>query len=627
MLVFRYLTYAICLLPFSLSVLHAEEVGLGSSEKALDVANAEEKDTLQEPMLSVEKTEQVEKTTTIDDLDLVQNVKLEEKNPSQIIVRATLGQSSSVQKISPQILAKNISFKKEHNFVECSKQANMQIKDENFFHFIGKIEPRTSFSITKSKSTLFSKDATVEISSDKPSEKPIEIQHDRIAVTVQENVKPQEEKELQTITKEQSPQQSQLLQRIKSEMLAKDYELVGKLLGDNLGKDHGRKLRLSELSVLAEELKFQPLTDAVQATRNFFVHKRNIGINPGEFLKTAFFINIELPNYIKNRKYYLKSRDTGLRNTIEHDRKTGNTYIVLDGDASYVGSGKKKTVYMAILFDQKESKIFARAEQSIPMDMELKMCKLLRNAPGILNTYAFTHHKEKGQKFSTIYSELFSPGSLRDDVFEPNKFSDYEIAKIFHGILKGLESLHTRNLVHRDLHSKNYLINIPKGKIGRRNIQAVIADLGRTIHIKEANGIPVQGATKYCPPEGLFRKKMKGKDYFASDIYAVGCVFYRLLHNKIPTWQDRSYLKDTKLSKRKNQRILIKKLKKENDERRTSLASKKAKGILPAEEDLELLILNMVNANPAMRTSAAKLRAEVERILMQMDQKSVPNSQ
>jgi len=428
------------------------------------------------------------------------------------------------------------------------------------------------------------------------------------------------------VTNDAHNQGSSLLHKIKTAIEEKNYALAGALFEKNLGRDKGNKLRLSELHKLGEELKFQPLLNAIQATRNFADRRRGLGltvVSTGEFLKTALFIETELPAFTRKHKFFLPSKVTDLKNSLEFDPETKEVFIVLDGSSdTYVGRGKKKTVHKAILYNTRGIKVFARAEQSIPMEEELKMCRRLKNAPGLLKTRNFTQHKNKGKKYTTIYSPLYFPGSFRDDLFEGNKFSLYEKLRIFLGILNGLESLHARNLVHRDLHSRNYLMNIPKGPMGKRNIEAVIADFGRTIHIKKCRGLSTQGGKRYIPPESFFKKKMKGKDYFQSDIFAVGCVFYRLFNTKLPGWQDDEYLiklKSSKKSSLEKQQNLIKKIRAETDKRRSFLATKKTTDILNVKEDVEFLILKMISIDPVQRGTAAKLRAECERIYKRLE--------
>lgn len=287
-------------------------------------------------------------------------------------------------------------------------------------------------------------------------------------------------------------------------------------------------LSLKEIQTIANKYQYQPLIDATTATKKVLRRYSNLGISNKNLFQTSFFITTQLPSLTEKYRY-LTPKLTGLKDIIEYDPKTKKAFILLDRyDEAYLGKGDKKRVYKSIRFSPRKPKVVARAEQSAPMDTERRMYKRMRNAPGVVKTHAFTSHKQMGKKFQTVYFDLYNPGTFKKSFFKKNKFRLKEMASIVRDVLTGLDSLHSRNLVHRDLHSGNYLISIKKKAGGKKVLHTVIADFGRVIEVEKAKGIPSQGARRFRPPEGIDSSKMKGKDYFASDIYAVGCVFYQL---------------------------------------------------------------------------------------------------
>lgn len=153
--------------------------------------------------------------------------------------------------------------------------------------------------------------------------------------------------------------------------------------------------------------------------------------------------------------------------------------------------------------------------------------------------------------------------------------------------------------------------------MAKKTVHAVIADLGRTIPIHKAKNVPAQGARRFCPPEGFAQKNLQGSDYFATDIYAVGCVFYHLFHNKLPKWQG-DYLKSDRYSSAKKKKMLIAKLNQATEKRRALLAKKQKLGALTIKEDAEYLILQMLQENPQKRGTAAQLRQEASRIIQRL---------
>lgn len=378
--------------------------------------------------------------------------------------------------------------------------------------------------------------------------------------------------------------------------------------------DIPKEASLAAIEKVALEDQCQPLLKAIRTTKSLCEKYKHPGIKQWRFLRTAYYIEKNLPAIQANAKRFLTKKETGLKHTLEYDPATGQTFIVLNSKKAYVGHGKKKTVHKAILY-RDDPVVLARGEQIHPMTLELAAHKALQGAHGIMRTYAFTTHTKGKKQYTTIYSDLYQKSLI--GLLENNKIGFRNKVRIMHDILKGLESIHSKNFVHRDLHARNYLLKVQKDSSGKKTVHAVIADLGRTIPIDKAKNLPAQGARRFCPPEGFAQKKLQGSDYFATDIYAVGCVFYHLFHNTLPTWQE-DYLKSDRYSLSKKKKMLVSKLKKATEKRGALLAKKHKLGTLTIKEDAEYLILRMLQENPKKRGTATHLRQESTRILQRL---------
>lgn len=375
-----------------------------------------------------------------------------------------------------------------------------------------------------------------------------------------------------------------------------------------------KKIRLNSLEREAKKHNYNELLRAIQATRILQKTYKHPGIKKRRFLQAALYI--ETHPYHKDTPEYLTKKKTKVKHTIEYDPTTNSTFVVLDSKKAYLGRGAKKTVYKAILYNGKP-KVVARSEQSYPMDEELHAHKALRNTPGIMNTYAFTKRKAREKKYTAIYSDLYE-GTL-EHLLRKKKLRLYNKVVLMHDLLTGLESLHSRNFVHRDLHTGNYLIRKEKNAQGKRVYRGVIADLGRTITIDKATGVPAQMTRRVCAPEGFSYKSLKEDEYFSTDIYALGCIFYRIYHNKIAPWQG-DYLRSHSLSQEKKKTRLLSQLRKTACKRRKTLLRKKEGrgGFLSIKKDLELLILNMVHPDPNIRSSASDLKRQMHHLLVRL---------
>jgi serine/threonine protein kinase len=89
-------------------------------------------------------------------------------------------------------------------------------------------------------------------------------------------------------------------------------------------------------------------------------------------------------------------------------------------------------------------------------------------------------------------------------------------------IAKGLESIHSQKLIHRDLHTGNIL--------NKNNKTCYITDLGLCKPVSETDEKKIYGVLPYVAPEVL-----RGQPYTpAGDIYSFGVVAYELFANAYP---------------------------------------------------------------------------------------------
>ncbi|GBC33831.2 kinase-like domain-containing protein [Rhizophagus irregularis DAOM 181602=DAOM 197198] len=128
--------------------------------------------------------------------------------------------------------------------------------------------------------------------------------------------------------------------------------------------------------------------------------------------------------------------------------------------------------------------------------------------------------------------EYANEGNLRDYLI--NKFTSLEWKdkiQMALDITCGLKFLHSKGIIHRDLHSKNILVN--NGKLS-------IADLGLSKKLAEAatNSIANKmGIIEYIEPQCI--KSDKYKKNKKSDIYSLGVLLWEISSGKCP-FSDRS---------------------------------------------------------------------------------------
>ena len=285
--------------------------------------------------------------------------------------------------------------------------------------------------------------------------------------------------------------------------------------------------------------------------------------------------------------------------------------------ATRLGKGAYKTVTKSVLYKERHPGVVARCKQTEEINYELEMTQKVQGLPGIVKICAHTSHQENETTYHTLFCKLYNPGSL-SRVLDRGKYSFTvkEKMTIALNILKGLEGLQTHGIVHKDLGTQNYLIDIAKKRKGRtRKIDAVISDLGCSIFAQDAAGVRAQGHSAYTSPEAIFVSKMKGEDYFRSDLFAVGCLFYQIFYEKRPKWVNSKYIKSDKSEEeryKKHVSIILK----ETKARHRFLSRKLASGYdLSPKEEFECMILRMCSPNPLERGTAQEYRLKVEQLI------------
>lgn len=124
-----------------------------------------------------------------------------------------------------------------------------------------------------------------------------------------------------------------------------------------------------------------------------------------------------------------------------------------------------------------------------------------------------------------IASEFAEGGSLADKLKADGQIPVGDACKIAIGILNGLEFLHERKIVHRDVKPQNILL---QGKTPR------LADFGISRAMQTtANSAIVAGTDAYMSPESF-----EGKRTPQTDLWSVGVVLFELVSGSLPFPQE-----------------------------------------------------------------------------------------
>ncbi|XP_010556997.1 PREDICTED: mitogen-activated protein kinase kinase kinase 3-like [Tarenaya hassleriana] len=193
-----------------------------------------------------------------------------------------------------------------------------------------------------------------------------------------------------------------------------------------------------------------------------------------------------------------------------------------------LGRGSSATVYAATCHNSGEIIAVKSAELSRSgfLQREAKILSSL-NSPYVVGYRGC--HITKMRSDSAVYNLLmeYAPSGTVADVAAKNGsgLGETMFAKYTRQIIRGLEYLHSKGIVHCDIKGSNVLI----GESG----DAMIADFGcaKRVDPEPDSAEPIRGTPAFMAPEAA-RGEKQGKE---SDIWAVGCTVIEMATGS-PPW-------------------------------------------------------------------------------------------
>ncbi|RIB07361.1 kinase-like domain-containing protein [Gigaspora rosea] len=192
----------------------------------------------------------------------------------------------------------------------------------------------------------------------------------------------------------------------------------------------------------------------------------------------------------------------------------------------HIGKGGVGTVYSAYSEDIDET----IALKSLNDDLidenkfhefvrEVKNIIKVHNHANIIKFFGFTKDTTTGTGLSYMVLQFANNGDLRsylrDHFSELNWSTKIKMAK---DISNGLKCLHKANIVHRDLHDKNILVN---------DSRLMIADFGLSKSLGSTSNSLAGGTLLYSDPKYMENPYLFKREK-PSDIYSLGVLFWEL---------------------------------------------------------------------------------------------------
>ncbi|KVI01776.1 mitogen-activated protein kinase kinase kinase 1-like [Cynara cardunculus var. scolymus] len=194
----------------------------------------------------------------------------------------------------------------------------------------------------------------------------------------------------------------------------------------------------------------------------------------------------------------------------------------------FLGSGSFGTVYegfneYGFFFAVKEVSLLdqgSQGKQSI-LQLEQEILLLSQIQHDNIVRYLGTD-KDDGKLY--IFLELMPKGSLAN-LYQKYHLRDSQVSTYTRQILSGLNYLHDRNVVHRDIKCANILVDV-SGSVK-------LADFGLAKATKLNDIKSCKGTPYWMAPEVVNNRKNKGYG-LAADIWSLGCTVLEMLTRKVP---------------------------------------------------------------------------------------------
>lgn len=196
---------------------------------------------------------------------------------------------------------------------------------------------------------------------------------------------------------------------------------------------------------------------------------------------------------------------------------------------------KTNEIYAAKITNQSYSLEDGFTENILFLFREIRIMSAL-NHPSIIRYIGYSANDFEGEPNITIITEYAPNKSLSDIIQEENeglshKFWDAtkKLICIF-GIASGVQYLHHKKVIHRDLKIDNILMDKDLNpKIGDFGLSKIFnTDLSQSLNMQSQNGL--KGTPTHMAPEII-----KNYEYSeASDVYAYSMIVYQIMSGRSP---------------------------------------------------------------------------------------------
>jgi len=165
------------------------------------------------------------------------------------------------------------------------------------------------------------------------------------------------------------------------------------------------------------------------------------------------------------------------------------------------------------------------------LESEVKILKQV-NHPSCLGL----EDSYRDSRYLMLVTEHLKKGELFEVVRDRKRINEVEARHIMKQVIEGLQCLHSKNIMHRDLKTENVLVaHSERSAEGDVYYTIKLCDYGLSKIVTAENQATTQvGTPQYIPPEILDLDRTGGGYDFSADIWCAGVILYVLVFGKYP---------------------------------------------------------------------------------------------
>ena len=198
------------------------------------------------------------------------------------------------------------------------------------------------------------------------------------------------------------------------------------------------------------------------------------------------------------------------------------------------------------------------------------------------------------EEYMLIIMEYINGGNLFSFVKKRRKLSEKMAKFLFRQIILGIQHIHSKNVVHRDIKLENLLIDF------NNNVKICDFGIGRVLNSEDEILYDKCGTPMYMAPEIILANKEKGYKGFPVDIWSSGITLYIMLSGNLPF--------NLKNKKEKKENISLNSIKNHNNSYlQNQIINFNPKEIENISEEAHDLLKGILNKDPTKRLNCAQI--------------------